>query len=96
MQSKIEIGRQYTAKQLTFAELLVSEIRYHKVEKPQTELGKYGTVGYMGGIGCPHQWWDEHSEAYRKAVENFPRSRHLNTICMLADHLLEDNDRKTD
>lgn len=53
------------------------------------ELSKYGQMGYISEVGSPHQWWEENCKAYADACDKFPRSKDLNTVCIIATEALK-------
>lgn len=93
----IKQQRGFTEQQLEDAKKIVDEIN-HASAFPEEfpELTKYGTMGYMAPIGSPHQWWQEHSDAYREIEVKYKRDRDLHTVCLLADALLASNPTKLD
>lgn len=89
---QIQTIRGYTPYQLEQAKLIDAEIRHAIEFKPESELGKYGQIGYMADVGSPHQWWEKHCISYRQASEFFVRDRDLHTVCLLAMALVKDQD----
>jgi hypothetical protein len=85
---EIKSQRGYTSEQLEAAKLIDAEVRHAKKFAPESELGKVGTMGYKAGVGNPDDWWSNHCVAYREASTQFPKARDLNTVCLLADSLL--------
>lgn len=85
---EIRSQRGFTPEQLETAKLIDAEVRHAKELHPESELAKVGQMGYMAGVGNPHDWWEQHCVAYREASNQFRRAKDLNTVCLLADSLL--------
>jgi hypothetical protein len=86
---KIVEERRPSPAQERIARLIVLEINAAWADKTR-ELGKYKEVGYQADIGSPHQWWEENCLNYKAACKMCLRGRDLNTICLLAQALIDE------
>lgn len=83
--------RDATREQILDAEQIFHEIKLAIInDYPNTELSKVGCMGYMGIIGNPDKWWTDNCVAYKNALDKYRRARDQNTICLIAQALLDD------
>lgn len=77
--------------ELFYAQKIAAEINAAwAFPENNSELSKYGSMGYMAEIGSPHQWWEANCESYRDASEAIPQARKLHNICKVAQTLLDE------